>query len=999
MKNVTEKIIASILMFVMIFNFGSVSLAEGLKLAKVKGENPEEQQLVDSITEEEKLEIVGEQLDKRKLNEKHFILSNGSTLVAKYSENVHYEKDGKMIDIDNSLKEAQLENETVYRNKSNSYEVDFAKTSEEDKKIASLKSEGYEINWLMQSVQKETQKEEKTQEKEKKKEEKTKEKISKVEAKVIEKEQKAKATNATNKSIEEKTNLENVSSSITYENILNKIDLQYDIKAESIKESIIINDKEGLQDEFVFKFNTGELKAELLENKEIVIYKENKENYTFKIDAPYMFDSNLEYSSDIEITLDKDENTKEYILKIIPNKEWIESEERVYPITIDPTVSTSRYYEDIKDTYIFEGDESSNTRHRAHIIRIGSNNKSGPHKNPTRGLIKFTLPELNAGDQVIYASLNICSYPDTNEWAPPGREMQIDVHKMTSNWEEESAHWSNLSNLYNNIIEDYEKYTFDYNNQCKFYGFNITSIAKEWYTTGNNYGLMLKEHYEQYNYPESDAYFISANTYKETYYYARPVVTIVYRNQTGIEDYLSYHTQNIGRAGTVYTNDYNGNLVLTHQDASTPGSRFPVSINHVFNTNDKNIDIGYGAGYRLNLSQILEKTIIGDVDYTKYIDEDGTAHYFREINGEWTDEDGLGLTIEMSGTNVIMKDKKGNKSTFQKYSIGDKWHLKEIEDTNGNKITLTLGIINGEYVVTKATDAAGDSIILTYLNNLLYSITESEKTIYYGYQGNNLKSITYTDGKVSEYKYDSNHTLTCVKNVDNSYIEYEFYEGLTSRVKNIKEYGADGTLGNTLSIKYEQNLTTITDNSGYKNTYNFNNYGQAINIADFGKGMEDLANAYGKSYQYGTSNGSKNKLTLESKLVAVNKLPNNLLKNPEFMNGLEGWTTNFTNANDVVVNANGTNGTTNAYSFTGESSLSKDIRQSIDITGNKGDSFSIYGWAKNQGVPNMENDFYKSAGILIRIHGTDGEQQDVYTRVTSGVERMAIHIKTSSCGF
>ena len=80
------------------------------------------------------------------------------------------------------------------------------------------------------------------------------------------------------------------------------------------------------------------------------------------------------------------------------------------------------------------------------------------------------------------------------------------------------------------------------------------------------------------------------------------MIQMVYRNQTGIEDYQTYHTQSIGRAGTVYTNDYNGNLVLTHQDSCTGGNLLPVTVNHVYNTNDKDVDIGYGKGYRLNLS-------------------------------------------------------------------------------------------------------------------------------------------------------------------------------------------------------------------------------------------------------------------------------------------------------------------------------------------------------------------------------------------------------------
>lgn len=824
MKKNIYKIIAFTLVFVMIFNFSSVTLAKGLEVIT---EDKQNETLINTQnTEQEEANIVGEDKSKRKLNEKHFILTNGTTLVAMYSENVHFENNGKMEDIDNSLEEIQLENETVYKNKSNSYKAQFAKTTEENNKMVSLESDGYGINWFMEGAQKQS-KEIKNEEKSQEKEAKVHEKINKIEAKIIKKEQKRLKAN---KTIKDQTYLENLTSTIQYENILNKIDIQYEVKSESIKESIVINEKSGLQDEFTFIFNTGELKAELLETNEIVIYKENKENYTFKIEAPYMFDSNNEYSSDIEVILEQNEETKEYILTIIPNKEWLEAEERVYPITIDPTVSTSRYYQDIKDTYIFNGDESSNTRHRAHIIRVGSNNKSGPHKNPTRGLIKFTLPELNAGDQVIYACLNICSYPDTSEWAPPGREIQIDVHKMASDWSEESASWSNLNSAYNSKIEDYQKYKFDANNQCIFYDFNVTSIVKEWYTTGNNYGLMLKEHYETYNYPESDAYFISANTNQEAFYNGRPVVTIVYRNQTGIENYLSYHTQNIGRAGTIYTNDYNGNLVLTHYDVSTPGSRFPVSINHVFNTNDKDKDIGYGKGYRLNLSQTIEFQTISDVEYAKYIDEDGTAHYLKKEGTIYNDEDGLGLSLYKDGSTCTIKDKNGNQSIFTQATNGRQiWYLTKVLDSEGNSINITIGYTSsGEGIVTQVIDGANQTLNLVYSNDKLDKITDlNGRVTKYLYTDSKLTQIQYSDNKSSEYTYDANNKLLSAKNIDGIKVGYEYYQERTSRVKKIQEYSSNNELGNSLQIIYGDNSTTFIDENGYSNTIVFNSYGHA----------------------------------------------------------------------------------------------------------------------------------------------------------------------------
>lgn len=970
MKKIIEKIIAITLVFVMIFNFSSVVLAEGVKIFKEK-----EPTIVTQNMKQEELEIIGEDISKRKLNEKHFILNDGTTLIAMYPENVHYEKNGKMEDIDNSLQETQVEKETVYKNRSNSYKAEFSKNSNENNKLVSLESDGHKISWLMEGAQKANKKIE--EEKDTNKNRITQEKIGRAEAKIVNKEQN---TLKANKRIEEQTNLENVTSTIKYESILNQIDLQYQIKAECIKESIIINDKSALQEEFIFRFTTGGLKAELLENKEIIIYKDNKEDYTFKIEAPYMFDSNNEYSSNIEVTLKQIEDTKEYILTIIPNIEWLEEKERVYPVTIDPTVSTSRYFQNIKDTYIFNGDESSSSRHRAHIIRVGSNNKVGPHKNPTRGLIKFTLPELNAGDQVIYAYLNICSYPDTSEWAPPGREIQIDVHKMTSDWSEESASWSNLNSAYDSKINDYQKYKFDSNNQCIFYDFNVTNIVKEWYTTGNNYGLMLKEHYETYNYPESDAYFISANTNQEAYYNGRPVVTIIYRNQTGIENYLSYHTQDVGRAGTVYTNDYNGNLVLTHYDVSTPGGRLPVSIKHVFNTNDKDKDIGYGKGYRLNLSQTIEFQTINSVEYAKYIDEDGTAHYFKIEGTIYKDEDGLGLKLYKDGTTCTIEDKSGNKSIFMQATNGRQiWYLTKVLDTEGNSINITIAYTsNGEGIITQVIDGASQSLTLEYNGDKLEKIIDLRgRVTKYLYTDSKLTQIQYSDNKFSQYTYDESNKLSSIKNIDGRKVGYEYYQERTSRVKKIQEYSSNNEPGNSLQISYGDNSSIFTDENGYSNTIIFNNQGNAKSIADFGK-ENNVNGAYGKTYSYGETGGSKNKLTLESKLMSIKEMPNNLVQNAYFDNGTNSWIKYNCQDYDNVQNIDNNN----VFKFIGESDKRKSIKQEIYVSGQQGDIFNISSWIKTEAVPNEDG---KSVRISLNIIGEGNSSQwiDIWVNTDS----------------
>lgn len=653
---------------------------------------------------------IGEIIEKRTTNEKHFLQDDGTIIASVYPYDVHYNSNGELLDINNSLQEIS-EDEGMLENKSNSFKVKFAKKSNKNN-LVKLNINNHNIKWSLKDS-------------------------NKVEAIRV------------NNNSEEKSskyNLNNITSGIVkYENILENIDVEYTVISKTIKEDIIIKDKSAINQQLVFEYNTDKLEVEKTEDGKIIFYEKNKDNIVFFVEAPYMYDAKGELSNDIGIQLTSKNN--KHTIEIKPNKEWLESEERQYPITIDPTVQTSLNYNDIQDTYIFDGDSGYNTRHTAHILRVGSNNTLSS-KNPTRSLIKFTLPQLNSGDQVVAAMLDICSYTNTSEWNPPSGTIQIDVHKMTSDWTSSTAHWSNLNAQYDSRIVDYAKYQFDYNNQIKFYYFDITSIVKDWYITGNNYGLMLKDHAEVYNAPHSDAYFFSSDA-SAGFANARPMVQILYRNQSGIEAYQTYHTQSVGRAGTVYVNDYNGNLVLLHGDVSTPGSLLPVSVNHVYNTNDKDIDIGYGKGFRLNLSQTIILQTINNIEYARYTDEDGTVHSMKKegTSNTYKDEEGLGLTLTLeSNGNFKMTDKTKNILVFQKRensNIGQKWHLKELQNSFGNKIVLDLNTdTQADFRIQKVTDAAGDSITFTYDS------------------GSRLETIKDKNGRVVRITYNQNLNIS-----------------------------------------------------------------------------------------------------------------------------------------------------------------------------------------------------------------------------------------------
>lgn len=865
-------------------------------------------------------EIVGEIVEKRTLNQKHFLQEDGNIITNIYPSNIHYEENGQLIDINNSLEESN-EDGGIYKNIANAFQVKFAKKANE-KNLIKLKIKNHNIQWSLQNSNK------------------------------------VNAIKTNNKETKEKFELKNISSgTVEYKDILNGIDLQYNIISNSIKENIILKDKESIKQQITFEFKTDNLKMEKTQDGRITFCEKDKESVLFFLEEPYMYDAKGEISNDIELKLEEQKN--KYILTIIPNKEWLQDEKREYPITIDPTVETSLNYENIQDTYIFNGDTGYPNRHEAHILRVGSNNTLAS-KNPTRSLIKFTLPDLNSGDQVIYAMLDICSYPDSNEWNPPSGEIQIDAHKMIQDWNSSSANWIDLNNKYDARIVDYAKYQYDTNNPAKFYYFDITSMVKDWYVTGNNYGLVLKDHTEIYNASHSDVYFFSADV-NSAYINARPMVQIVYRNQTGLETYQTYHTQTIGRAGTIHTNDYNGNVTLLHYDASTPGQNLSVSVNHVYNTNDRNIDIGYGNGYRLNITQTIEKVVIGSKEYAKYTDEDGTKHYFEKQGDKYIDSENLGLKLTIENEKFILTDKSNNKFIFTKKTskLGDIWFLTQLVDSNNNIITISL--IDDSNVgarVSKISDSSGDSISFTYDNNKLNKIIDkSSKSITYQYDNEgNLIKITYQDGKFSQYVY-KNKLLTSIKNIDNYHVNYEYYNEKSNRLKSIKEYSANDTLGNSLNISYGNNITKFTDNENYSNTYTFNNLGQTISISDFGKNPNDVDSAFGKMYKYGEGENDKNKLTLDGNLMSIKEKENNLIVNGDFSNGLTNWTKINCDNNDKVENG--------AFKFIGNSNVDKNIGQTLNISGNKGDIFTLATWVNSKAVPNNPD---RSIKVSLTIH-------------------------------
>ena len=495
---------------------------------------------------------------------------------------------------------------------------------------------------------------------------------------------------------------------------------------------------------------------------------------------------------------------------MIPSREWLLSAERVFPITIDPDLSTGNgfiyiVYEDINNP--------QNTYPEAEL-KLGLEYRI--YMRPVN------LPTLQAGDNVIKATASLV-FDDEGEESEYTSYMPIEVHKIIESWHPTLVGGYQPFPAYEEKVSSIYCETLTASPTNRRY-IDITSIIRDSISTGENNGIALVAPNDCWR---DIKYYAGYSTGDNT----NPFFSLIYINGTGIEDYWTYHSQSVGRAGTISINDHNGNLTLIHNDINIYSGACPINLYHVFNTNDKETDIGYGNGWRLNYAQTLSyEEIDDDIVYFKHIDGDGTAHYYycKEINDDsilCVNEMDKDTTLVVNSSNRIIKDKIGNQLVFDASG-----HLYQIIDNNGNSMSIAY---NSAGRITSIVDGANRTTSLSYSNGRLSFIDSPDGLdVSYSYDtSGRLTAITYADNKISQYAYDSTGNLLSALNHDGYYVCYTYTEAAPHRVVSIQEY-ANSVAGGSLSIAYGWNSTTFTDNQGRKSIYQFNNAGQTVAIRD-----------------------------------------------------------------------------------------------------------------------------------------------------------------------
>ena len=550
-----------------------------------------------------------------------------------------------------------------------------------------------------------------------------------------------------------------LSSEITYEDVYDGVDLMYRNSGYDVKESIVVNKRSGSY-EYAFLLKAEKLDVRLCEDGSISLSGDDGTE-VFCIPAPYMIDASGAVSADASYELAETDGG--CAVRVTASKEWMNAEERAYPVVIDPTLKVKAYMgnsseEKIYSTYITEGRPRQNN-YGYSLMPVGYETGSGLKEcRIYLGISK--LPTLPANSVMVNAELKLRQHGFSYATGSSNK-ITVGIYEVGSEYTGSSVKswiegltWSGRPAVSSSELLDYMVCSNGSINDD--FRLNITRTVAKWYTRSTPAGGLELRKISEGNdpaYATMLGYTLGGGNEYE------PLLSISYRSTVGLESYYSYRSAGAGRAGTLYVCDYSGQVCVVEGDVSYSTSAVSAGVSHIYNSSTDGV-AGIGKGWRLNLHQTVRSVTYENTKYLVYTDADGTEHYFGKVGSEYRDEDGLGLRLSESGTNYSMSDADGyNTWTFTN------GRLSGICDSNGNSQTIEYDSA-GRVVRVYAKPDGGTQVKVAELSynaqGYLVSVTDYRSQVTsYGYDAaGRLTEITHPDGTKASYGYDAKGYLS-----------------------------------------------------------------------------------------------------------------------------------------------------------------------------------------------------------------------------------------------
>ncbi|MCM1223570.1 MAG: DNRLRE domain-containing protein [Lachnospiraceae bacterium] len=373
--------------------------------------------------------ITEEMTSRRTKFTKQYALSDGSFLANSYSMPVHYKKGGTWREIDTTLVKS---GKKKYKTRSTGLRITAARKANKKAEIT-LKRGSYKLSFALQG--------------------------KKVKAK------KAKIQNPQKK---DQTDILN-SNQIQYKNAYQNQTLVYEIYPEKIVEKISVK-KRSAAKKIKIRINGGKQKIKIKNNRIYFKTKKGKTKYTRL--KTIVTDAKGVSTSKVKVTYDK--KTKTATIK--PDKKWLKSKKRKFPLSFRTAYTTSEHERDVKIGAAYAGAPDSNyTYNESLLLQAGKCTAF----TQTGTLAEMGNPDVRVRDARLYVE------NEKTIKMGAGKTFQTGVHKVTEKWSGKK--------VTNNKRPSYEPQSSATLSMQKkgTYSCDVTELVKAWYQGEPNYGVAL----------------------------------------------------------------------------------------------------------------------------------------------------------------------------------------------------------------------------------------------------------------------------------------------------------------------------------------------------------------------------------------------------------------------------------------------------------------------------------------------------------------------------
>lgn len=586
---------------------------------------------------------------------------------------------------------------------------------------------------------------------------------------------------------------------LLYENVEAGADMEYTVVDGGVKENILVKEKADVY-RYAFTLHCEHVTAQYDEKANRIAFLSNETGKeVFFIPTPFMEDAKGVVSTAVayEVKVVGNEDAQ---LTVIADSEWMNSEERVFPVTIDPQIMVSGNIS--MNTYSWEaGNLYSGTRHT-----IGTTGEGDGNCNANRMYMSFAMPTLPRNPRIKKAELTFTQYKGTIECY---NYPKFGLYQVTG-----PISTGICTPVSSSDLMDYEVMKAgDYDCGDRItYTFDITKLVDQLDKNESYYPnlvlKMLDESYQECN--------CSMTLFGSDNGELSPQICITYETSYGVNTSYRTHSHQLGRLGQGSIDLQCGNLMLVSEDFAWSGNRMPVTLQHLYNSalsdypytaNDSiklNVAdftaMNLGYGWKLNVMQSMVSATFQHegIVYNGYVyvGEKGEEIYFKE-------SDETVCCDSNSQCKPLYEDINDNGMKYDpsKYTLTDEsttylfdaaGRLISVTDEHGNHmdITYTAGRI------TSVTDGAGRDFSFAYNSNgFLTSITAPDGTsIRYAYSGNLLSDITYSDGRqVTIACAENKPGLIYQRNADGRLVYRVMYNFSGDRLCQVTECGESET--------------------------------------------------------------------------------------------------------------------------------------------------------------------------------------------------------------